>query len=594
MFRLKNWSVGLKLGLLAGAPLLILLLVATYNYFSSSRVNANFINTYENFSRPAMYLNEARANVQATQKNVLKMILTDDPRELREIDSDSSDRRRENESIYEEYEKTEIEDEEQRIYDGVSVLKLRFRDTQDECIRLAKENRRDEAIRLFFDTLDPIAVEYNAAVVDLASHMVKVTEDSQAATAKNAGESSLAVAVITAVAAAVMIFLSVLVVVGVTRPVNSMRKKIGLFAGGDLSVDFSDDGRDAISQMSNALEDMVVTLRGVVESINGASEQISSSSEDFSAMAQETNATVMEFRNSIDEMGGNLDALSSASEEVTASVEEVAAGAQTTAEKGTDIARRVDDAMKAGDKGINAVRSVVGGVGRVTESSVAATDAVVQLGDRARQIQNFVAQIGGIADQTNLLALNAAIEAARAGDAGRGFAVVAEEVRKLAEDSNVAAKNIADLAGTITSEIDTIVTLSQQNATESNSARELSSQTEAEINNMIDYLREIAHATQDLAAVAQEQAASSEEIAESVQGMSGKINGSAKASESIRDGVTEVASASDRVSRGAEQLASLSGELQSELAFFRVDNGGGRKGSAKKDGITRALLAGKR
>ena len=227
--------------------------------------------------------------------------------------------------------------------------------------------------------------------------------------------------------------------------------------------------------------------------------------------------------------------------------------------------------MSAGDAGMSAVRSVVGGIGRVAESSAAATSAVLELGNRTRQIQSFVSQIGSIADQTNLLALNAAIEAARAGDAGRGFAVVAEEVRKLAEDSNVAAKNIAELASQITSDLDKIVNYAQENTSDSNTAKELSAETENAISHMIEYLRDIASSTQDLAAVAEQQAASSEEIAEAVQGMSTKINDTANASENIRTSVSEVAAASEKVAEGSENLSSLAGNLQDELAYFTID-----------------------
>ena len=169
------------------------------------------------------------------------------------------------------------------------------------------------------------------------------------------------------------------------------------------------------------------------------------------------------FRVNVDGIGSNLNALAVTGEEARASAGTVAAGAQSTAAKGADIAGRTDSAMEASKSGMKALRQVVKGIEKVARDVSEFARSIQELGARTHQIQNFVAQIGGIAAQTNLLALNAAIEAARAGEAGRGFAVVAEEVRKLAEDSNAAAKNIANLADTISGDLEKVVGVSQNN-----------------------------------------------------------------------------------------------------------------------------------
>jgi methyl-accepting chemotaxis protein len=250
----------------------------------------------------------------------------------------------------------------------------------------------------------------------------------------------------------------------------------------------------------------------------------------------------------------------------------VAAGAQATAQRGTDIARQVDDAMIAGENGMSAVRRAVSGIEVVARHASETAQSVQELGERARQIQSFVTQIGGIADQTNLLALNAAIEAARAGEAGRGFAVVAEEVRKLAEDSNVAAKSIQELAKTITDDLDNVVSISIGNAKASQEANELSRETEGTIGAMIASLKNISGGTQDLAAVSQEQAASSAEIAEAVQNIAGKVGGAAETGEHIRRGAGDVAEAAEKITLRADGLSRLSVNLQELLMFFKLED----------------------
>jgi methyl-accepting chemotaxis protein len=592
---LRNRSIGGKLGILAAIPLVLLIGLTVFNSVAFGRIDDRYTYAYENYSVHAANMAIMRANVQANQKNVLKIIFLTDENKIKPVEADLEARRQENVSLLADLKSSDLSDSLKEPVRRLEALLPKMRAEQDRVIELGEATTGDikalqeEAEHRFFEEVEPIAVELNSMLREVSDTLIKDTERVQNESTAFSNATSRTGSGIAAAATAFTLLMSFLIARYITKPINSMKENIALFAAGDLTVEFEHDGRDAIAQMGVELDKMSGSLRGVMGMIQGAGNKISDSAQDFSAMAEETNASVEEFRANVDEMSVNLSGLANASEEVNASVEEVAAGAQTTAEKGTDIARRVDDAMHAGDMGMNAVRSVVQGIGRVADSSAASTSAVLELGNRTRQIQSFVSQIGSIADQTNLLALNAAIEAARAGDAGRGFAVVAEEVRKLAEDSNVAAKNIANLASQITSDLDRIVSFAQENTSDSNKAKELSAETESAIENMISYLRAIAASTQDLAAVAQEQAASSEEIAEAVQSMSTKISDTASASENIRTSVAEVATASEKVASESESLSGLSSNLQEELAFFKL--GEEAIGPGKRKGLKALSLA---
>ncbi|MDR1132987.1 MAG: methyl-accepting chemotaxis protein [Synergistaceae bacterium] len=585
---LKNKSIGAKLSFLVGLPLCLLLFSTAFNYSISSRSAENFDIAYNNVFSQSTNLMQVRSNLNAQARLLYKMIIIHDMQEMKDIRSEVEQRRKLNADLLSQFEKASLDQTMRDDLAEVEDLKNDLVKTQDEVADFALQYRDNEAEEKLIQELEPLILEYNNRVRKLSEYLLEVADKTRDEVSRESNESIFMSCAISIAAVILSVIFSLIVSKMITGPINAIREKIGAFSDGDLSVDFTDSGKDAISLMSKALDEMVGTLRRVVSVAQDSGLRIADSAQNFSSMAQETNASVEEFRGNVEELSSNMQVLSSAGEEVNAAVEEVATGAQTTAEKGTDIARKVNDAMSAGENGKHAVHNVADGINNVAESAAAATTAVLKLGDRTRQIQSFVKQIGSIADQTNLLALNAAIEAARAGETGRGFAVVAEEVRKLAEDSNAAAKNIEELASAITSELAAITEYAQENAASCTNVKVLSGETEDAIANMLENLREISSATQDLAAVAEEQAASSEEIAESVQSMSVKVNGSATVSDNIKESVAEVAAASERVAGDAENLSRLSFGLQQELAFFKM-NGGGANG--EKPSLPQALPA---
>ena len=551
--------------------LILLVVVSCLAYRSGTNMEDSMKTLYDDFASPAIYMSQAQSDAHEARYIILSAVVVTDETLLRTYQAEITKKRNDVAEALTKYKMTKMSDAERAILARLEVARGKIGPIQDQALRLGVENRNQEALELL-STPDMVALEKEyfgcyGELTDLLMKLADQTKNSSISAATDSIRLTLIISVIAVVAGALVGFLIARMITG---PLNALREGVKMFSHGDLTVSLKSDGKDEIAQVGSELQDMSSALNRVIGAASEGSRNISETAQDFSAAAQETNASVEEFRANVEDMGANLDKLAASGEEVNASVEEVAAGAQATAEKGTNIARRVDEAITAGDSGVDAVRRVVGSISEVAESSTATTTAVLELGNRARQIQGFVSQIGGIADQTNLLALNAAIEAARAGDAGRGFAVVAEEVRKLAEESNVAAKNIAELASKITGELDSIVNFSQANAEKSTRAKDLSADTESAINKMIEYLREIAGSTQDLAAVAQEQAASSEEIAETIQNMSLRVSDAARAGDNIRTSVADVASAAERIALGAEGLTTLSAELAEELSFFTI------------------------
>jgi methyl-accepting chemotaxis protein len=568
--------------------IVLMMVIAISGYKSSKSLGSEISEMYYDYTLPISWMSEANGHAKDNRRVTLSLFMTNDMEVRKRLAAESAEMSARVSKCMEDYEATGLTPEEVKQLDKVKTARTKYGAAYRAVIATAldpnstPEQLEDARTSLAAGGATSVAaVEFSTAVDELVDLIEDVAKRNVDLALAGAEKSNIEIMTISAVAIILGLLIGFIIAKIITGPIVKIDEGVQTFAEGDLDTTFPTIGKDELTQMGRGLQGMADKLKGIIGSVKDAGNSISSTAEDFSAVAEETNATVEEFRASVEELGSNLDTLASTAEEVNASVEEVAAGAQSTAEKGTDIARQVDEAMSAGDNGMNAVRRVVTGIKGVAQNAASAAQSIQELGARTRQIQSFVSQIGGIADQTNLLALNAAIEAARAGDAGRGFAVVAEEVRKLAEDSNVAAKNIEELAKTITGDLDGVVNISLDNAKSSQDAQTLAGETEDTISQMITYLKNISAATQDLAAVSEEQAASSEEIAEAVQSISLKVGNAAHAGDNIRTGAGDVAVAAEKVAEGAEGLTNLSIELSDLLAFFKMKEQEGTRDRSK-------------
>jgi twitching motility protein PilJ len=235
------------------------------------------------------------------------------------------------------------------------------------------------------------------------------------------------------------------------RSITELLSVINQVARGDLAQR-GKVTNDALGNVTDSINYMLDNFTKVLERVRKAAMEVTACSNNILVAADEMQAGATQ-------QDQEITNTSSAVEELTVSMKQVSNNAEASAE----AARRALDAAEQGNR---AVRDTLEGMQRIRASVQATAKKIKSLGDRSLEISEIINVINDITEQTNLLALNAAIEAARAGEAGRGFAVVADEVRKLAEHSRSATKDIAALIKAIQAETNEAVVVMEEGTKE--------------------------------------------------------------------------------------------------------------------------------
>lgn len=316
------------------------------------------------------------------------------------------------------------------------------------------------------------------------------------------------------------------------------------FSAGDLTVQMKVERDDEIGKLFEGFNNTVENLRKTVEDILASVEstahsvaEISSSTEEMSAGAQEQSSQTTE--------------VAGATEEMTKTIMQTANNANIA----SDLSKEANQQAKLGVEKVSENKK---GIVRIINSAERTGKIIASLASKTDQIGDIAQTIDDIADQTNLLALNAAIEAARAGEQGRGFAVVADEVRKLAERTTKATKEIAETIKSIqveAKEADRSMIEAGQVVTD---GQKLTDEVEQSLKNILQSTERVSAEIEQVAAAAVEQSATSEQISKNVEMINNVINESAQ-------GLQQIAAASNN-------LMQLSHHLKERVGVFQIDN----------------------
>ena len=353
----------------------------------------------------------------------------------------------------------------------------------------------------------------------------------------------------------------------ITDPLRQMGEAL---ASGDLTRTLDVNTKDEVGVMSQHFNTMVVELRKLVRQVNELSQTLAASSEELAASAEQSSEVSQQVAQAITEVAAGTSKQLSAVNDASAIVEEVSASAEEVAATAETITGLSHKSTAATLNGSSAIDRAVQQMGNIGDGSKAVNDAVEKLAESSRHIGEIVNVISGIAGQTNLLALNAAIEAARAGEQGRGFAVVAEEVRKLAEQSESATKEITKLIAQNHMDIQKAVQAMEVSSSSVKVGIDVVNAAGVTFREISQLTEEVSTQMEGISSAIGEIAKGSERIVVSVRDIETVSKDSAGQSQSVSAAAEEMTASMTEISSSSQSLAKMAQELQVAIARFRL------------------------
>jgi methyl-accepting chemotaxis protein len=593
---------------LSALLLLFLLVVGLMSVSKLSSVASESQGSYDKVTVPLAELGEARALVNENRALTNNHILETDPAQQRRIEAKIAANAQSIDSALAGVRKTLVTPEGKATFTKLQADNTAYRSARAGVIERSNDPKVDAETAFAYNkaTAIPAVAKVQADYDKLFASKVDLGEKTAGSIHSSYTSSRTLIVALLLIALAAGTALTLIISGAVRKSLATVVDRLGMLSGhcaaelgiglqsmaeGDLTYEvtpitplidhWSNDEIGDVAQSTNKLRNGLVgsieaynasrgQLGELVGQVTLAANSVSAGSQQMAATSGETGRAVSEIAHAIGDVASGAERQVLTIESARAAAEQVSSSSEASAVTAQETADAAGQTRAIAVDGASAIGEATAAMTAVRDASQQATTAIRALGAKSDQIGGIVDTIGGIAEQTNLLALNAAIEAARAGEQGRGFAVVAEEVRKLAEESQQAARSIAELVHEIQAETGRAVEVVEAGSARTDDGAATVEKAREAFEAIGVSVDDVTSRVEQIATVIQEVATAANSMKDDMTEVAGVAEASSAATEEVSASTQQTSAAAQQISASAAELAGTASELEGLVQRFKV------------------------
>jgi methyl-accepting chemotaxis protein len=374
-----------------------------------------------------------------------------------------------------------------------------------------------------------------------------------------------------------LITVGVIVIIGYYFSGRTVKPLLGLLTAtnevknGNLVVAIEKGGQDEPGRLAENFSSMVDNLRQLIRKIAESAEYVAASSEELTASAEQSAKSSIQVSSSTELVSQNAAEQSALADNMNTTAGKMTGDIESALQGALLAAKASEKSAATANSGSEQIKTAICQMENIEQAVSDSSLVISELGNRSQEIGQIVSTITSIADQTNLLALNAAIEAARAGEAGRGFAVVAEEVRKLAEQSGVAASQVAELINSIQSDTTRAVATMQKGTAEVQTGAAVIKSTGDSFYAIVSLVHEVSAQVSASYELLKKVATSNQELHKAVLKIDTVSAKTSEQSQTIMAATQEQSASMEEISTASQTLARTAEELSTLINRFKYN-----------------------